>query len=204
MLYSHSKLSSNQNPHNPKSQKPNPIKKITTITRLFEIEKTKELFLWKKTKFDQENTPQILMGASSSRRLGCWRKISLETVQSWRISLSMSCTCFPAFTCLYSNSLLIMSSSTADSIVKNEKIPKPSNWINLKTTRTKLFQLSSFGLAGPVLVLVLPLVLLGTIKIFPFFVLETNLIGERTLFEMVWWVCFERREGGEWGWFFVY
>jgi hypothetical protein len=37
---------------------------------------------------------------------------------------------------------------------------------------------------------------LGTIKIFPFFVLETNLIGERTLFEMVWWVCFERREGG--------
>jgi hypothetical protein len=90
-----------------------------------------------------------------------------------------------------------MSSSTADSIVKNEKIPKPSNSINLKTTRTKLFQLSSLGLAGPVLVLVLPLVLLGTIKIFPFFVLETNLIGERTLFEMVWWVCFERREGGE-------
>ena len=43
----------------------------------------------------QERVPQILMGASSSNKLGCCKKISLEMRQSWRISDSDSCTCFP-------------------------------------------------------------------------------------------------------------
>lgn len=64
----------------------------------------------------QKQVPQILRGASSSRRLGCWRKISLETVQSWRISFSVSwtCCCLAALVCLKSNKRLIISSKTAE------------------------------------------------------------------------------------------
>ena len=53
-------------------------------------------------------------GAWISRRLGCERKICLALTQSWRISPSDSCTCFPPFP---SNSLLIISSNTPLSII---------------------------------------------------------------------------------------
>lgn len=56
------------------------------------------------------------MGASSSSKLGCWRKISLEATQSCLISDSESWTCFPGLANRTSVSRLIMSSSTAGSI----------------------------------------------------------------------------------------
>lgn len=56
--------------------------------------------------------PQILMGASSSRRLGCCRKISLDFKQSLLISDSDSCTCFPGLPLTSSNRLIISSSAT--------------------------------------------------------------------------------------------
>ena len=58
------------------------------------------------------------MGASSSKRFGCWRKISLEAAQSCRISDSDSCTCL-ALTGLgfrKSNNLFMMSSNNAESM----------------------------------------------------------------------------------------
>lgn len=63
-----------------------------------------------------EALPQILMGASSSSRLGCMRKISLEVVHRFRISASVSDTCFPGLPFLTSKSLPMMSSSVASSI----------------------------------------------------------------------------------------
>lgn len=60
--------------------------------------------------------PQILMGASSSSKLGCWRKMSLEATQSCLISDSDSWTCFPGRANRTSVSRRIMSSSTASSI----------------------------------------------------------------------------------------
>ena len=39
--------------------------------------------------------PQILRGASSSSRMGCWRKISRDLRQSPRTSDSVICTVFP-------------------------------------------------------------------------------------------------------------
>lgn len=73
------------------------------------------------------------MGASSSRRLGCWRKISLATVHSWRISVSMSWTCLPGpgLPWRNSNSLLITSSSTAGSMS-----PCPCCAIQISDTRS--------------------------------------------------------------------
>lgn len=62
-----------------------------------------------------KTSPQILIGASSSRRLGCWRKISLDTPQSCRISDSESCTCLPGLD-RTSRRRLMMSSKTAGSI----------------------------------------------------------------------------------------
>ena len=120
----------------------------------------------------RENAPQILMGASISTRLDCWRKISLETEQSWWISVSISCTCFPARTCRYSNSLLIMSSSTAGSIVPPPSPPKnPTNGKNLKneTESALVFALVSLYL----------FLLLGSV-----FSAVFNTFMERTLFEM--------------------
>lgn len=40
-------------------------------------------------------SPQILMGASSSKRMGCCMKMSLAFTHSILISPSNSCTCFP-------------------------------------------------------------------------------------------------------------
>lgn len=56
------------------------------------------------------------MGASSSRRLGCARNISLEATQSWRTSASLSWTCLPGRPLRTSSSRAIISSSTALSI----------------------------------------------------------------------------------------
>lgn len=42
-----------------------------------------------------ESSPQILIGASSSRRIGWLMKMSRDLVQRYRISCSASCTCFP-------------------------------------------------------------------------------------------------------------
>jgi len=63
-----------------------------------------------------KNIPQILIGASSSSKLGCWRKISLEAEQSCLISASDNWTCFPGRDNRTSVSRRIMSSSTASSI----------------------------------------------------------------------------------------
>lgn len=68
-----------------------------------------------KTKNKNKKIPQILMGASSSNKLGCCKKISLETTQSCRISESDSWTSFPARP-RTSKSRLIISSRTAWSI----------------------------------------------------------------------------------------
>ena len=61
--------------------------------------------------------PQILMGAWSSRRLGCWMKISRAARQSCRISDSDNWTCFPGRASRTSKSRLMMSSNTAGSII---------------------------------------------------------------------------------------
>jgi len=63
-----------------------------------------------------KNIPQILIGASSSSKLGCWRKISLEAEQSCLISASDNWTCFPGRDNRTSVSRRIMSSSTVSSI----------------------------------------------------------------------------------------
>lgn len=62
----------------------------------------------------RKSSPQMRMGASTSTRLGWERKIWRALTQSWRISLSESCTCLPP---LPSNSLLIISSKTTLSII---------------------------------------------------------------------------------------
>jgi hypothetical protein len=121
----------------------------------------------------RENAPQILMGASISTRLDCWRKISLETEQSWRISVSISCTCFPARTCRYSNSLSIMSSSTAGSIVSPFPFP-PKNPTNGKNQKNETESSLVFALVPLYLFL-----LLGSV-----FSAVFNTFMERTLFEM--------------------
>lgn len=59
--------------------------------------------------------PQILIGASSSNKLGCCKKISREVTQSWRISDSDNWTCFPGRP-RTSSRRLIMSSRTDWSI----------------------------------------------------------------------------------------
>lgn len=64
----------------------------------------------------KKNVPQTFMGASSSRRIGCWRKISLETRQSCLISASVICTRLPALFLLPSSSLAINSSNTVPSM----------------------------------------------------------------------------------------
>jgi len=64
------------------------------------------------------NLPQILIGASSSRRFGCARKMSLDARHSCRISASESCTCLPGLPLRTSRSLVMMSSSVVVSITK--------------------------------------------------------------------------------------
>lgn len=57
-------------------------------------------------------SPQTLMGATSSRRLGWERKISLAVTQRCRISVSVSCTFFPVALCFFPSSNRRMRSST--------------------------------------------------------------------------------------------
>lgn len=80
--------------------------------------------------------PQILMGASSSRRFGCCIKISLETTQSWRISDSDSCTCLPGLLPLTSRSRFMTSSRIAASI-------SPLS-LSLSRNLTRIIQFESF------------------------------------------------------------
>ena len=54
--------------------------------------------------------PQILMGASSSSRLGCCIKISFDSRHNRLISCSVSCTCLPGRPFLTSKSRSIISS----------------------------------------------------------------------------------------------
>ena len=51
-----------------------------------------------------------LIGASSSSKIGCDMKISLAFVHKKRISVSLSCTCFPGRFPLTSNSFSMMAS----------------------------------------------------------------------------------------------
>lgn len=76
--------------------------------------------------------PQILIGASSSRRLGWLRKTSLEAEQSWRISTSSSFACFAVLPLFVSNSRLIISSTKLSSILS--KSPKPLS-LKIQTER---------------------------------------------------------------------
>ena len=66
----------------------------------------------------KKRNTQILIGASSPNKLGWFKKISLETTQSCRISDSDNWTCFPGFP-LTSNNLSIISSRTACSILSS-------------------------------------------------------------------------------------
>ena len=59
--------------------------------------------------------PQILIGASNSRRLGWLMKISLAVKHSCRISCSVNCTCLPGLPFLTSKSGSIISSKIASS-----------------------------------------------------------------------------------------
>jgi hypothetical protein len=60
-----------------------------------------------------DEVPQILMGASSSRSMGCSRKISLALRQMPLISDSRSFTSLPPF---YSSLLMILSMSTSSAV----------------------------------------------------------------------------------------
>nr|DAD19056.1 TPA_asm: hypothetical protein HUJ06_020519 [Nelumbo nucifera] len=62
------------------------------------------------------NISHIFMGASSSRRLGWLTKISLDEVQSCRISASVSWTCFDARAVFASRRRLMISSNKFSSI----------------------------------------------------------------------------------------
>lgn len=64
----------------------------------------------------KKGIPQILMGASSSRRLGWLIKISRDATQSCLISDSVSCTSFPGFEDRTSISFSIILSNTTGSI----------------------------------------------------------------------------------------
>lgn len=103
----HSKITSKQTPkyRSSNQQNDNTQFKNLEINMVIKVRRIKK---WRKI-------PQILIGASSSNKLGCCKKISLETAQSWRISDSDSCTCFPGRPRTSSNRL-IMSSRTAWSI----------------------------------------------------------------------------------------
>lgn len=72
---------------------------------------------WKRRR---KKLPQILIGASSSNKLGCCKKISLEAAQSWRISDSDNCTCFPGRP-RTSRRRLIMSSRSVWSICSTSR-----------------------------------------------------------------------------------
>ncbi len=62
------------------------------------------------------NAPQILMGASSSSKLGCDMKISFAVRHRCLISCSVSCTCLPGRLCRTSRSRSMTSSSWLSSI----------------------------------------------------------------------------------------
>src|ERR1044072_1528640 len=85
--------------------------------------KKKSDFQIKKEHGASKCIPHILIGASSSKSIGCFKKISLETTQSFLISASESCTCFPGLP-LTSSNLLMIASRTPLSIT----MPLRLNW----------------------------------------------------------------------------
>ena len=72
--------------------------------------------MWRNRIIKAKGVPQILMGASSSSKLGWLMKMSLEATQSCLISDSESWTCFPGRANRTSVRRRIMSSRTASSI----------------------------------------------------------------------------------------
>lgn len=84
---------------------------------------------WKTKEEKLISLPQILMGASSSSKLGWLRKISLDIAQSCLISASVSCTCFVALPFFDSKSRLIISSTKFSSI--------PADWLQSEKPKTK-------------------------------------------------------------------
>jgi len=87
-----------------------------------------------------KNLPQILIGASSSNKLGCCKKISLAVEHSWRISVSDSWTCFPG-RLRTSRSRLIMSSKTACSISAKHKQKSTLLFSDVKIKIMKMFMI---------------------------------------------------------------
>jgi hypothetical protein len=90
--------------------------------------------------------PQILMGASSSSRLGCCRKISLAAAQSCLISDSDSCAFFPGLRFFTSRSRRMTSSSNAGSILSYPTLTPPfskllsdSRLATVEGGKTKIF-----------------------------------------------------------------
>jgi len=75
-----------------------------------------------------DNLPQILIGASSSRRFGWARKMSLDARHSCRISASDSWTCFPGLALRTSSSLSMMSSRVVLSIPASPPPPLAPGW----------------------------------------------------------------------------
>ena len=94
-----------------------------------------------------------MIGASSSRRLGWLRKLSLEATQSCLISASFSWTCLVVLPFLAPTSLLMISSSKFSSIQKKTlKKRNPFSQTNPENKRFYLFgewvSFVSFGFAG--------------------------------------------------------
>jgi hypothetical protein len=115
---------------------------LTRIRELNHKQAQKRYFLKKKkrNKKTVQNTtfqylPQIFIGASSSRRLGWLRNISLDTTQSCRISASVRCTCFVARPTFAAVSRRITSSSKATSITKKNPSRKDSTSQRAKEKR---------------------------------------------------------------------
>ena len=85
--------------------------------------------------------PQILIGASSSRRFGWLRKTPLEAKQSCLISASVKWTCFVVLPFFASTNRRIMSSSKLSSIITN---PSKKQTLTKAATKTTLPRYKDF------------------------------------------------------------
>mmetsp|Transcript_4690 Transcript_4690/g.11889 ORF Transcript_4690/g.11889 Transcript_4690/m.11889 type:complete len:229 (-) Transcript_4690:14-700(-) len=82
-------------------------------------------------------SPQILMGASNSKRLGCFVKISRAAIHKLRISASVSWTGFPGRPFRASKRRFIMSSTTLSSMAIVKPCPTPQLTCPLRGRRKK-------------------------------------------------------------------
>mmetsp|Transcript_31423 Transcript_31423/g.67833 ORF Transcript_31423/g.67833 Transcript_31423/m.67833 type:complete len:229 (+) Transcript_31423:69-755(+) len=97
-------------------------------------------------------SPQILMGASNSKRLGCFVKISRAAIHKLRISASVSWTGFPGRPFRASKRRFIMSSTTLSSMAIVKPCPTPQLTCPLRGRRKKERKdrsLVFFAVAGP-------------------------------------------------------